>query len=169
VSGENRHTYDASKAEHPVICVSWYDAQAYCAWRGARLPSEAEWEKAARGPEERSYPWGNIGPHCNRAQYADCGGETVPVRSRLAGESFYGAHNMAGNVEEWVADWYDAAYYAGSPAHNPQGPASGTDKVKRGGGWRVSGGVLRTGHRSFANPNQRNSSLGFRCAKSVPM
>jgi len=102
--------------DHPVTQVSWYGAQAYCAWAGARLPTEAEWEKAARDTDGHSFPWGSEPPDCDKAQYGDCDGATEAVGSKPAGTSPYGVLDMGGNVWEWVANWYDPAYYGFSPA-----------------------------------------------------
>jgi len=107
---DGRYAVESGFEEHPATQVSWYGAQAYCAWAGARLPTEAEWEKAARGTDGRLYPWGNEAPDCEKAQYGDCGGATVPVGGRPAGASPYGVLDMAGNVWEWVGDWYDPGY-----------------------------------------------------------
>lgn len=129
-------TYEAGdKSDHPVNCVDWDQAVAYCQWEGKRLPTEAEWEKAARGTDGRIYPWGNTAPDCNRAQYGKCGGQTVSVGTKPAGSSPYGVLDMAGNVDEWVADWYDSDYYAQSPSENPKGPSSGQHRGARGGNW----------------------------------
>jgi formylglycine-generating enzyme required for sulfatase activity len=135
--GDKGFYEDETKGNHPVVCVNWNKAQDYAAWVGGRLPTEAEWEKAARGTDGRLYPWGNSPPDCSKANLYGCvegprAGETLPVGSHPDGASPYGALEMGGNVLEWVADWWDEGYYAGSPARNPQGPESGSVKVLRG-------------------------------------
>jgi formylglycine-generating enzyme required for sulfatase activity len=150
----------------PIACVSYEQAQRYCASIGKRLPTEAEWEKAARGTDGRKYPWGNDPPDCDKTNMDGCGGPK-PVASVPAGASAYGALDMAGNVVEWVSDVYDEAYYASSPPSDPTGPAPAPTAKHggRGGGWRSIGFWSRASTRDFYEFDYVKDSLGFRCVK----
>jgi serine/threonine protein kinase/formylglycine-generating enzyme required for sulfatase activity len=149
----------------PVVQVSWNDATAYCDWAKRRLPTEAEWEKAARGTNATLYPWGNNQPDASLASYNGMLG-LVPVDSLPSGASPYGALNMAGNAYEWVADWYSDSYYANSPGQNAKGPNSGKYKVMRGGSWQLGPAALLAFGREVGQPTAGNSNVGFRCASS---
>ena len=129
---------------YPVMYVSWNQANTYCQWVGGRLPTEAEWEKAARGTDGQIYPWGNGAPNPTMANYSHQIGSTTEVGSYSAGASPYGALDMAGNVWEWVMDFYDSEYYSMSPSINPPGASSGFSHVLRGGSWSSSSDMLRT-------------------------
>lgn len=166
--------------KQPVRRVTWEQAAAYCEWAGSRLPTEAEWEKAARGTDERAYPWGNQPPANDLANYADLSSrlswadinvddgqkEYAPVGSYPAGASPYGVLDMAGNAAEWVNDWYEEGYYSISPGINPPGPKDGIFKVLRGGSWYGTAASLRVSDRAWYLLDAGNDQTGFRCVQS---
>ena len=162
--------------EQPVAGVSWDDAHAYCQWAGLRLASEAEWEKAAGWDEpnklKRWWPWGDTEPDPERANYADNVSRTTPVGSYPMGVSSCGCQDMAGNVWEWVGDWYLYNYYAKGPSENPRGPETPPEKtpykVLRGGSFRRPSGYLTTTCRYWYSTSYADVETGFRCAKSAP-
>jgi formylglycine-generating enzyme required for sulfatase activity len=189
--GEGQPTYpDDDKAGHPVVCVDWYGAGDYCAWAGGRLPTEAEWEYAARGPDGGRFPWGDTwGEEHDRpllnlcdvgcpaeerdAGYDDGYARTAPAGRFPGGASWCGALDMAGNVAEWVQDVYQWDYYRVSPTQSPTGPLAGDEgeaqaRVRRGGGWDYGWVMVRATDRSLDLPEARESELGFRCVVPVP-
>ncbi len=152
----------------PILFATWSDAQTYCAWTGGRLPTEAEWEYAARGTDSRIYPWGNEAVDCSLVNYwgqdGGCVGQANIVGSLPGGKSPYGALDMSGNVWEWVSDWYAPGYYADSPSENPQGPAEGIYRVIRGGSWATTEDKVRAADRNREEASGRHNDIGFRCA-----
>lgn len=154
-------------ADYPVMNVSWNDAKTYCEWAGGELPSEAQWEKAARGPSGRTYPWGES-IDCFSANYNNCSADTSKVGAYPNGRSFYGMADMAGNVAEWVADWYSDSYYASAPSSNPPGPDSGEGRVIRGGSLANDRFFVRSADRDKLDPRYGMFNTGFRCALSSP-
>jgi eukaryotic-like serine/threonine-protein kinase len=182
------HAYygEATYDDYPVVNVTWEQAKAYCAWAGRRLPTEAEWEKAARGTDARRFPWEWIGvADPQKLNFCDAGcdfiwhvdnvddgyPETAPVGSYPKGASPYGVLDMAGNVWEWTADWYAESYYQDSPEADPQGPATGIWRIARGGSW-LDGAhgrslvIARSANRYYQTPDTSRSDIGFRCALS---
>jgi formylglycine-generating enzyme required for sulfatase activity len=170
---------DEQYDDYPVIWVSWPQAAEYCAWAGGRLPTEAEWEYAARDREGRVFPWGDafdIQPlnYCDAncaldwadEQVDDGHEDTAPVGSYADGVSWCGALDMAGNVWEWVADWYSAEYYSQSPEENPTGPETGDSRVLRGGSWHDNPAYVRGANRFQRQPGEASDQVGFRCVRS---
>ncbi len=153
-----------AQPDNPIACVKNTQALTYCEWASKRLPTEAEWEMAARGTDGRKYPWGNDPATCALTNMLGCGTSTLPVGSS-GDTSPFGAQDMGGNVVEWTADWYDPAFYATSPAASPTGPAMGSEHVGRGGGYLSEEIWHRAGSRDFYENTYTRVSMGFRCAK----
>lgn len=180
---------DLQIQSHPISCVTWSQAGEYCSWKKGRLPSEAEWEKAARGTDAREYPWGISKPTCAQGNanffesesgsISRCEEATVPVDALSEGRSPYGILNMAGNVLEWVEDDFDVRYYQRSEVNDPRSPTDGCYllqdgwkgicpyKVLRGGGFDAKDNSVRTYIRFFGRPDVRDHNIGFRCAYDI--
>jgi len=159
---------DVEHANDPVVGVSFDQAAAYCSFVNGRLPTEAEWEKAASGPDGNMYPWGDAEPSCDLLNYYSCEGATTSVLNRPQGASYYGALDMAGNAYEWVADWYDKAYYQNSSEQDPLGPDSGTMKSVRSSGYKTDAKDTAVAIRHSYDPQEQHSDLGFRCVVDKP-
>ena len=158
-------------ARWPALYITWTEASAFCGTQGKRLPSEAEWEKAARGEQGNLFPWGQRPPAAGMAMFGQYHVHEIPIVASVdsgdSGKSPYGLRHMAGNAAEWVADWFGIDYYATMPDRNPRGVAQGRYKVVRGGSWKSAPVLLRTATRSGASPEQRAATIGFRCARSI--
>jgi formylglycine-generating enzyme required for sulfatase activity len=166
--------HQVRRESHPMNCVSFAQAESYCRWRGQRLPTEAEWVRAARGDSARVYPWGDDRGSCERAVMLDgedglgCGrGTSWPVKTNPGDVSPFGVRDMAGNLREWIQDWYDKDYLMAAPAQNPTGPERGTEHVLKGGSWTEGPAQLRIASRGGAKPSVRAIHVGFRCARSA--
>jgi formylglycine-generating enzyme required for sulfatase activity len=165
VSAKNINYYgNIAFNNYPVIYVDWNMAAIYCSWTDRRLPSEAEWEKAARGDEGHMYPWGNNSPNGTLLNYNNIVADTSSVMSYEAGKSPYGVYDMAGNVWEWVNDWYSASYYLVPESLNPLGPPTGQERVHRGGSFYEGDSFIYSSKRDKGDPGFVSFNLGFRCA-----
>jgi formylglycine-generating enzyme required for sulfatase activity len=156
-----------SLPKHPVGNVVFSQAVTYCSWLTKRLPTEAEWEKAARGTDGRVWPWGNAAPTCEMLNFDRCIDAPTAVGSYPAYVSPYGLFDTAGNVSEWVSDWYDAGYYSSGPSQNPVGPSSGSEHGVRGSSYAFGPQSVRTSNRPSGKPDTDSLGRGFRCARSI--
>jgi formylglycine-generating enzyme required for sulfatase activity len=167
-SPEGGYRAKAGRRKHPLVCVSWHGALAYCEHYGLELPTEAQWEYSARGPEGRKYPWGDKwdpGKCCNGKNAGNGRPPTMVVGRFPSGAAWCGALDMAGNVAEWCQDWYDEHYYDGSPVNDPRGSASGQYRTLRGGSWYAVAGYCRCAFRSYGVPTNRYGD-GFRASRT---
>ena len=181
ISGELRKLIDHMMTVHavppdtlarwPALYATWAEASDFCRVQGKRLPTEAEWEKAARGENGNLFPWGHKPPAVGLAMFGQYHVHEIPIVASVErgeeGRSPYGLHHMAGNAAEWVEDWFGIDYYATMPDRNPRGASHGRYKVVRGGSWKSAPPLLRTATRSGAAPEQRAATIGFRCASSI--
>ena len=165
---DNPNYQDSSRANDPVVGVTYDQAVAYCSFVQGRLPTEAEWEKSARNPDGSLYPWGDESPSCDLVNFNNCVGSTTSVISYQTGESFYGVLDIVGNTFEWVADWYASDYYASSPKENPQGPQSGTTRTIRSSSYASTAEQLSVTDRQTDDPQNHRADLGFRCVVEAP-
>ena len=152
----------------PVVGITWKEARAFCQWQGKQLPTEAQWEKAARGKRPVKYPWGNEKPDKTRVNFNDHVGKTTPVGSYPTGKSDYGVFDLSGNVAEWVRDWHFPEYYLFSPKENPPGPDKGHYKIIRGGNWKNNAEDVNLTYRNATIPKARSKTVGFRCVADAP-
>lgn len=159
---------DLSHANYPVTGVNYEQATQYCSFVNGKLPTEAQWEKTARGPEGNIFPWGDEAPACNLSNYLACVGKITPINEYEEGVSFYSAFDMAGNAREWVLDWYSPFYYSVSPTENPLGPELGEKRSVRGSSYQDGADSALAAHRFSLNPIQNLPDLGFRCVVGDP-